>query len=126
MFLRVCSTVFSAWAVCGGVNIYGTKLVPRRIRAGSTALAPKATFGCSGSPAAAALSVAFVTITMTHTDNTTQIKLITFVLIDIITVLPYLSGVARFDVGALLNVDCPRDQINLYLDVVAYEVWHLR
>src|SRR5437016_5673783 len=87
MFLRVCSTVFSPWAACGGVNIYGTKLVLRRIRAGSSALAPKVTFGCSGSPAAAALSVAFVTITMTHTDNTTQIKLITFVLVDIITVL---------------------------------------
>src|SRR5437016_8054954 len=87
MFLRVCSTVFSLCAVCGGENGSVMRLVPRRIRAGSSALAPKATLGCSGSTAAAALSVAFVTITMTHTDNTTQIKLITFVLVDIITVL---------------------------------------
>jgi len=35
-----------------------------------------------------ALSVAFITITMTHTDNPTQIKLINFVLADIIAAFP--------------------------------------
>src|SRR6266403_2872065 len=88
MFLRVCSTVFSLCAACEGVNLSVTTFVPRRIRAESNALVPRTTLGCSPSPAAATLSVAFVTITTTHRDNPTQIKLITFVLVDIITVLP--------------------------------------
>src|SRR5713101_5025241 len=84
MFLRVCSTVFSLCAACGGRNVSVTTLVPPRIRAGSNALVPKTTLGCAASPAAVTLSVAFVTITTTHRDRPTQIKLIAFVLVDII------------------------------------------
>src|SRR6266851_8708524 len=108
MFLRVCSTVFSLCAACGGLNAFVTTFVPRIIRAGSNALLPRTRPGCSAGPATVALSVAFVSITTTHRDRPTQIKLITFVLVDIITVLPWLPAAARFDVGALLNVDCPR------------------
>src|SRR6266404_393552 len=125
MFLRVCSTVFSPCVACRGANLSVTMFVPRRIRAGSNLLVPKTTLGCSASSAAATMSVALVTITTTQRNSPTQIKLITFVLVDIIHFPCRAVWCPRFDVG-LLNVDCLRDQVNLYLGVVAHEVWDLR
>src|SRR5438477_4039642 len=124
MFFRACSTVFSLCAACGGVNVSFTRFARRSIRAGSNPLAPKTILGVSASPAAATLWAAFVTITTTHRDSPTQIELITFVLVDIIHFPSIGVCVARFDVG-LPNVDCLRDQVNLYLDVVADEIWNL-
>src|SRR5882762_659866 len=84
IFLRVCSTVFSLCAACGGVNVSVTPLVNRRILPGSNLFVPETTRGCSASPAAATLSVTFVTITTAHRHSPAQIKLITSVLVDII------------------------------------------
>jgi hypothetical protein len=75
--VRVCSTVFSLCVACRGVNLSGTTFVPRRVRAGSNLLVPKTTLGSSA-------SVAFVTITTTQRNSPTQIKLITFVFVNII------------------------------------------
>src|SRR5712671_731287 len=124
MFLRVCSTVFSPCVGCTGANLSVTMFVPRRMRAGSNLLVPKTTLGCSASSAAATMSVAFVTITTTQRNSPTQIKLITFVLLDII----HFPSIAVWCCTIrcwTTNVDCLRDQVNLYLDVVADEVWNL-